>query len=420
MDADVGLDADDDDAPSWSSDFERLFADFRFRFGRNPAVLDWHVGFALGAHFPELAIFAPPTDSREAGLPYLSRSIDVVVVAFPDAATLAEARRVAIGAVAALRDKDERDDQGVDRAEDDVGDGADLVLDVEWQPGSTPLAPRTTSIIIPTYNGIALTEACLAALQRTLPSDFWVEIVVVDDGSTDGTWDVVTRLAEQDDRIKPLRNDTNRGFIDASNRGASIAEGEILLFLNNDTEPVAGWLPPLLETFRDHPDVGAVGGKLVYPSGRLQEAGGVVFRDGSGANFGRGDDPDHPLFNYVRDVDYCSGAVLATKRSLFHEIGGFDTRYRPAYYEDTDYCMAVRQHGLRVLYQPDCKVIHDESARSGKDVRLGTKGHQASNQRTFIEKWETTLADHPLPAGRYDRRTWYALAVRGGAAGSVR
>lgn len=407
----------DIDAPPWEADFEKLIADCRSRFGRDPAVLDWHTGLGLGTIFPGLAIFAPPTEPGSDDLPYLDRSIDLVVVPFPDRAALAEAHRVAVGAVATLRDAEEADDRGSDRAGDDDGDDAALTLDVEWLPGSPPPTPRTTSIVIPTYNGVALTVACLAAVQSTVPPDFGVEIVVVDDGSTDDTWDVVTRLAKQDDRIKPVRNETNRGFIDACNRGASVAEGEILLFLNNDTEPEAGWLPPLLGTFRNHPAVGAVGAKLVYPDGRLQEAGAVVFRDGSGANFGRGDDPDHPLFNYVRDVDYCSGAVLATERSLFREIGGFDARYRPAYYEDTDYCLAVRQHGFRVLYQPDADVIHHEGGSSGGDLRRGAKRYQAINRRTFVEKWGATLVDHPPPPDRYDRRTWYALAVRGDAGG---
>jgi O-antigen biosynthesis protein len=210
-----------------------------------------------------------------------------------------------------------------------------------------------------------------------------------------------------------LRNPKNAGFVASCNRGASAATGEIIIFLNNDTLPLPGWLTSLLQTFRDHPDAGAVGGKLVFPDGRLQEAGGVIFADGSGANFGRGDhEVDAPLYNYVREVDYCSGALLATRRSLFEEIGGFDTRYCPAYYEDADYCFAVREKGSRVYYQPDSTIIHLEGATSGTDLSSGVKQYQVVNQAKFVEKWGHMLKRQRPRPGRYTHETWYALAVR--------
>src|SRR5690606_35808004 len=113
-----------------------------------------------------------------------------------------------------------------------------------------------------------------------------------------------------------------------------------------------GWLDALIDTFEAQADVGLVGAKLVYPDGRLQEAGGIVFADGSGWNYGRFEDPADPRFNFVREVDYCSGAAIALRATLFGELGGFDTHYAPAYYEDTDLAMQVRARGLRVLYQP--------------------------------------------------------------------
>src|SRR5206468_3712541 len=144
------------------------------------------------------------------------------------------------------------------------------------------------------------------------------------------------------------------------------------------TLPTPGWLPPLLRTFVDRPDAGVVGGKLVFPDGRLQEAGGVVFSDGSAANFGKWDKYiDAPLYNFVREVDYVSGALLATPRDLFRRLGYFDTRFRPIYYEDTDYCFKVRDAGLRVYYQPESVVIHLEGSTSGIDSSKGDKRYQA-------------------------------------------
>jgi glycosyltransferase involved in cell wall biosynthesis len=186
--------------------------------------------------------------------------------------------------------------------------------------------------------------------------------------------------------------------------------------LNNDTVPLAGWLEALLGTFGRFADAGAVGGKLVYPDGRLQEAGGVIFADGSGANFGRGDpDFDAPLYSYVRAVDYCSGALLATPRALFRDLGGFDPAYRPAYYEDADYCFKVRAAGLRVYYAPDSCVIHLEGASCGTDPGAGVKRHQVLNQATFVHRWGEALATQPVPEPLGSRGTWFRLA--GPAAG---
>jgi len=157
-----------------------------------------------------------------------------------------------------------------------------------------------------------------------------------------------------------------------------------------------------------------VGGKLLFPNGTLQEAGDVVFRDGSAANFGRGDYlADDPLYSYVREVDYCSAALLATPRELFEEVGGFDEQYSPAYYEDTDYCFAVRARGRTVLYQPESVVVHTEGATSGTDLSSGVKKYQVVNHAKFAEKWERELPAQPSAPSRYDLRVWYSLVTRG-------
>jgi len=262
-----------------------------------------------------------------------------------------------------------------------------------FEPFRLPCAesPRA-SIIIPVYNKFPYTLACLQSLaQHAGNGDF--EVIVVDDCSSDETREALAGIGG----IRTLHNEHNLGFIGACNAGAAAARGAFLVFLNNDTQVTAGWLDALLNTFDQHRDVGLVGAKLVYPDGRLQEAGGIVFSDASGWNYGRFGDPRDPAYNFVREVDYCSGAAIALRRSLFEQLGGFDTRYAPAYYEDTDLAFQVREAGLRVLYQPASTVIHFEGITSGTDTGSGTKRYQVINQQKFAERWAAALPRQPKP-----------------------
>ena len=255
--------------------------------------------------------------------------------------------------------------------------------------------PKTAraSIIIPVYNQLHYTLACLRAL-ADCGDHTPFEVIVVDDGSSDGSPRVLPSIPG----LRYHRNARNLGFIGACNAGAELAGGEFLVFLNNDTTVQPGWLDALLDTFGRHPDTGLAGSKLVYPDGRLQEAGGIVFADGSGWNYGRFEDPAHPRYNFVREVDYCSGAAIALRRELFMQLGGFDSHYAPAYYEDTDLAMRVRAQGLKVRYQPASVVVHHEGVTSGTDPREGVKSHQASNQKKFLARWREVLAaSHATP-----------------------
>ena len=261
------------------------------------------------------------------------------------------------------------------------------------------------SIVIPVYNQVEFTHACLASLQWH-SGDIPYEVIVVDDGSTDDT----TKFIGAIPGVTYLQAEKNSGFIATCNRGADAARGKFLVFLNNDTTVTEGWLTALWETFDFEPQAGLVGSKLVYPDGRLQEAGGIIWRDGSGWNRGKFQSPAKPEYNYLREVDYCSAASIMIPKSLFDELGGFDRKYAPAYYEDTDLAFKVAQAGRKVLYQPLSVVIHHEGVTGGTDLSAGTKKHQNINRGTFVSSWAPVLAAKPengdvarfeaLPPGR--------------------
>ena len=371
---------------------DSAIADCRERLGREPAVLDWTAKADLAARLPGSTVFSPAV--KAGPLPYLDATIDIVVLG-ARGSSAKEARRVASGAVL-------------------KSGGDSATAEIVWRAEAAGAALPTVSIIIPCHNGVALTDACLRSLVETLPASFRGEIIVVDDASTDGTADALRTWAAADPRVKSLRNPKNRGFLETANRGAEAATGDFLVFLNNDLVLLPGWLPPLLRTFRDFPKAGGVGGKLIFPDGTLQEAGGMIFRDGSAAHFGRGDhELDALLYNFVRPADYCSAALFATPRALFAKLGGFDRAYVPAYYEDTDYCCAVRAAGRRIYYQPESAAIHVEGASCGTDLTKGAKRHQQINQARFAKKWSKLLRKLPARPEHADTAAWQALALGG-------
>ncbi|MFM6733529.1 MAG: glycosyltransferase [Microcystis panniformis] len=247
------------------------------------------------------------------------------------------------------------------------------------------------SIIIPAYNQFAYTFNCLESLSVNLSSDLAYEIIIVNDASTDETLEQLATLVKG---IKVLTNAENSGFIRSCNYGASQAKGQYLYFLNNDTRILENCLESLLKLIVNTPRVGAVGSKLIYANGKQQEAGGIIWNSADGWNYGRLDSPDEPEYNYVRPVDYCSGASLLVPTDLFKQLGGFSQDFIPAYYEDTDLCFAIRELGYQVLYQPQSNVIHYEGITSGTDLSSGIKQYQVINQTKFREKWSKVLTKH--------------------------
>ncbi len=263
----------------------------------------------------------------------------------------------------------------------------------------SPSRPPLCSLIIPVFNKVEFTQQCVEKLREGTPASLY-EAIFIDNASTDATPAFLSNLTG---RVKVITNSENRGFVDACNQGAAEAEGRYLVFLNNDTAPLPGWLEALVAVLEGDPTVGAAGAQLVYPDGRLQEAGGLIFRDGSGWNFGRFGDPLDPAFNTPAEVDYCSGAALMVRRDLFERLGGFDRRYAPAYYEDTDLCFGLRSLGYKVMYCPTSTVIHFEGITAGTDLTSGFKRYQAINRETFVAKWAEALAKQDPPPSETGR-----------------
>src|SRR2546430_6334323 len=244
-----------------------------------------------------------------------------------------------------------------------------------------------TSIVIPVFNKAVFTWQCLCSLMNEIDLSE-TEIIVADDASTDETSEVLTAMG---DVLRVVTNKENKGFVDACNQGAALAQGEYLVFLNNDTEVLPGWLKHLIETVRSDASVGAVGSMFLYPDGSIQEAGAIVWKNGEAHHYGWSGSPDDRRFNFAREVDYCSAASLLIRKEIFEQLGGFDSRYAPAYYEDVDLCFGVRSLLYKVVFQPLSRVIHYEGVTAGRDSTVGVKPYQLINRQKFFEKWRDVI-----------------------------
>jgi len=266
------------------------------------------------------------------------------------------------------------------------------------QPFKTQLFDRSTrvvlpaiaspkvSVIVPMYNELNYTFDCINSVFLNCGiSDY--EIIVADDNSTQDS----NLLKKSFENLVVIRNPANLGFLKNCNNAARQARGEYLVFLNNDTYVLKDWLRELLDVFSRFEGVGVAGSKLMYPDGRLQEAGGIMWRDGSAWNYGNGGNPGAPAFNYTKETDYVSGASLMISRRVWEEAGGFDELFAPAYCEDSDLCFKVRAMGYKVMYEPCSVVVHFEGVTHGTDTGKGIKKHQALNQEKFVQKWQAAL-----------------------------
>lgn len=281
--------------------------------------------------------------------------------------------------------------------------------DPRLRRGSLVPADPAVSIIILVTKDTGRLRRCLASIDAHRPANVVTELIVVANGTAP---EQLRWLAARDDVVLLAAN-VNLGFGGGCNWAARAASGERLLFMNDDAVVTAGWLDSLYHALDDE-TVGVAGSRILLSNGTLQEAGGVVWRDGSTSGVGRGMDPNAPEYSLVRDVDYVSFCSTMVTRQAWEAVGGFDQRYFPAYYEDTDFCLTVRSLGWRVICEPRSVVVHEEGSSTGASFKsFLTRRHR----ELFVAKWEDTLAGcEPSPSlatgQRAVRRALDRAAVR--------
>ena len=242
------------------------------------------------------------------------------------------------------------------------------------------------SIVIPVYNEFQYTYNCVKSIVKN-SGNVSYEVIIANDCSTDITQEIEKAV----ENVRIITTKKNVRFLLNCNNAAKYAKGKYILFLNNDTQVQENWLSPLVSLIERDQKIGMVGSKLIYPDGLLQEAGGIVWKDASAWNFGNRKNTEDPEYNYVKEADYISGAAIMIRKELWEEIGGFDERFVPAYYEDTDLAFEVRKRGYKVMYQPLSRVVHFEGVSNGTDVQTGLKHYQQVNFERFYEKWKDVL-----------------------------
>lgn len=278
------------------------------------------------------------------------------------------------------------------RTKDSVITAAELAKN-DFASAQAYLNGSKVDVVIPVFNGWAFTERCIRAILACIDFDL-VNIHIVNDSSTDET---LHRLKNYP-FINVINTSSNLGFTRACNWAfENLRDSSYIFLLNNDSEPMSGFVVNALTVMQNDESAGIVGSRLLYSNGTLQESGGIVFSDGSAANYGKGKSPDEASYRSTRKVDYCSGAALLIRNSLLNQVSGFDEMYAPAYYEDTDLAFQFRCLGASTYVSSESIVIHHEGKSHGTNPSDEGKSHQSLNAIKFRDKWNLVLGEHYSP-----------------------
>ena len=278
-----------------------------------------------------------------------------------------------------------------------------MKIDLPWSS-----SPRV-SVIIPATASLDLLLATLRSIARNAPRHIPIETIVVLNASVAQHVDAVNELVNG---VLLIPSQVNLGLAGAGNRGRSVARGDLLVVLHDDAEIEPGWLEALVDTADAHPEAGAIGGKVLFPDGRLQNAGMVLWRDATSSPPWTGEAPPSTAFDEARAVDYCGTSSLLVRADVWDAIGGMDEQFYPVYYVDVDLAMSIRGLGRVVLYQPASQIRHHRGASSGRRRQAFVA---ARNRQLFIDKWGPALdqyepADHADMAAAIQRATARAAA----------
>lgn len=271
----------------------------------------------------------------------------------------------------------------------------------------TNFQKKLTAVVIPVYNHWSATERCIRSMLQT-PDASGVDIIVINDGSTDSTLENLLRYPS----VNVINTPRNMGFTKACNYGFKQLENyDFLYLLNNDTEVQDGFISNAMKVMERNEQVALVGSALHFSNGMLQECGGIIWKDGTGNNFGRDQSPGTLKFRFARPVDYCSGAGVLIKNNLLRSVDYFDDVYAPAYYEDVDLAFKFRKAGYQVWVAPNSRIIHHEGVSHGTDISVGIKSYQEINRTTFVSKWERELEDHSSSTSEKNEITRAAMRL---------
>jgi GT2 family glycosyltransferase len=255
-----------------------------------------------------------------------------------------------------------------------------------------PRAERpTVSVVMVTFGGWTLTRRALEAVRDHTALPF--EVLIVDNPTPE---DVARRLRDEVDGVELIENDHNAGFGPAANAGAVRARGTYVVFLNTDTVVRRGWLEPLVQVLESDRRAAAAVPLFMNEDGTVQEAGGLLFADGSTLMYGFAGDRADRSYRFRRYVDYGSAACLVLRRDEFLDAGAFDPAFLPAYCEDVDLQLRLRASGRRTVYEPRSQVIHVRFGSSGLDEATAARLVE-KNAAILRERWSDVLAERPPP-----------------------
>jgi GT2 family glycosyltransferase/glycosyltransferase involved in cell wall biosynthesis len=262
-----------------------------------------------------------------------------------------------------------------------------------------PLEPDpVVSIVIVAWRDAPLLLTCLESVRENVTGVPYEVILVLNEPSSD----LVTQVERNVRGATVLRFRSNLGFGGGVNVAAARARGPYLMLLNDDAVVERGWLEALVETIRRRIRCGMAGSTYLHPDGSLQEAGSVLWSDGNTSAVG--DEIPTGDWRFERRVDYCSGGSLLIRKEAWDQLGGFDDRYYPAYFEDLDLALRAGDEGWEVWYQPLSVLRHVRSASAG---RLKTFLYERSRSQ-FLDRWGPRLHDYQ-DRGQYEAAIWRAM-----------